>query len=92
MNRTELAGLLAEKHNLTKAGADEFVRDVFDNISRTMSTGGEVSIHGFGSFKGERRAARTGRNPRTGQTMPIAATTVPKFKPSATLKREVAGA
>lgn len=91
MNRTDLAEILAEKHNLSKAKAEEILRDTFDTISNQMAAGGDVALHGFGTFSVTKTAARTGRNPKTGETLQIAARNKPGFKPSAGLKRDVNG-
>ena len=64
---------------------------VFDSIEEAMKDGTQVSVAGFGIFEAKMRAAREARNPRTGETVQVAATTVPKFKASKTLKDTVAG-
>src|SRR5258708_2144727 len=64
----------------TKAAAERAVEALFDTIVKTLSRGEEVAIAGFGVFKVAKRAARQGRNPKTGETIQIAASTKPKFR------------
>ena len=64
----------------TKKQAQEAVDAMFDTIVKTMSRGEEVAITGFGTFRVVKRAARQGRNPKTGETIQIAASTKPKFR------------
>ncbi len=79
MNRTEIIELLAERHELSKAEAGRVLATLIDAIVGTVKKGGTVSLPGFGSFKQSSRAARTGRNPSTGEAVKIAATKVPRF-------------
>ena len=65
------------------------VEAVFDTITGALSKGDEVAVAGFGAFKTSKRAARQGVNPRTGEKISIAATTVPKFKAGKALKEAV---
>ncbi len=79
MTKNELIAAVAEKTNLSKTEAASAVEATFDMISATLSKGGEVKISGFGNFKVSNRAAREGRDPRTGQPVQIAASKRPKF-------------
>ncbi|MBU6500374.1 MAG: HU family DNA-binding protein [Patescibacteria group bacterium] len=73
----------------TKAAAERVVEAVFDTILKTMSRGEEVAITGFGTFRVAKSAARQGRNPKTGETIQIAASTKPKFRAGKVLKEAV---
>lgn len=89
MNKAELIDAVAGGANLTKSDAGDAVDAVFDSISKALSGGDSVSLVGFGTFSVSDRAARSGRNPRTGETIHIAATKVPKFKAGKGLKDAV---
>ncbi len=89
MNKAELIDTVASRTGLTKNDASGAVEAVFDAITSTLSNRGTVSLIGFGTFSTSDRAARTGRNPRTGETINIAATCVPKFKAGKGLKEAV---
>jgi len=89
MNKAELIDAVASSANLTKSDAGDAVDAVFDSISKALSDGTSVSLVGFGTFSVSDRAARSGRNPRTGETIHIAATRVPKFKAGKGLKDAV---
>lgn len=86
MNRKELIAALADKTCTTKAGADRNVVALIEIISGTLKKGGKITLSGFGIFEVRERAARIGRNPRTGETLKIKAAKVPAFKAGATLK------
>lgn len=86
MNRNDLVERLAEEHELTKSFARELVDSVFQAIVDTAKQGEEVSLFGFGKFKLSERAARKGRNPRTGEAVKIAASKSLKFTPARSLK------
>ncbi len=90
MNKTELIEQIANRTNLTKADAGRALSAVLDTIVETVSDGDDVTLPGFGSFKTTQRAAREGKNPRTGEKLSIAASTVPKFSAGATFKSAVA--
>lgn len=90
MNKTELIEQIAIRTNLTKADAGRAVNAMLDTIIETISNGDDIVLPGFGSFKITQRAAREGKNPRTGEKLSIAATTVPKFSAGATFKNAVA--
>lgn len=91
MNRTELIAALANKTNSTKAGANRNVSALTEIISDTLKKGGKITLSGFGIFEVRERAARIGRNPRTGETLKIKAAKVPAFKAGAALKAALNG-
>jgi len=80
MNKAELIDAVASRAGLTKTDAAEAVDATFEAITNALAQRDTVSLIGFGTFSTSDRAARTGRNPRTGETINIAATCVPKFK------------
>lgn len=86
MNKQDLIAAVADASGLTKGDASKAVEAVFDSITGTLKSGGEVRLVGFGTFSVSKRKASTGRNPRTGETMTIAASTQPKFKAGKALK------
>lgn len=89
MNKAELIDAIADKMKFSKADAGRSLDAVLDTIVTTLKRGDEVSITGFGSFKVKHRAARTGRNPKTGEEIKIAAANVPGFKPGKAFKDAV---
>lgn len=89
MNKGELIEAVAGTADLSRAEATKAVDAVLDNITRTLQSGGTVSLVGFGTFTVKSRAARTGRNPRTGEAIQIAASKVPGFKAGKALKDAV---
>ena len=95
MNKTEMAKKLAKKTGLNQAKASEVIDTIFSTepgqgiIAVELDAGQDVSIAGFGKFETRRRKARSGRNPATGVTIQIAATTVAAFKPAKGLKDRV---
>ena len=89
MNKNDLVSAVADNASLSKADAAKAVDGVFDAISGALSSGGEVRIVGFGTFSVANRKATTGRNPRTGATIQIAASKQPKFKAGKGLKEAV---
>ena len=86
MNKDELVTAVAAKTGMTKKTAEETVNAVFDTIADVIRDGDKVTISGFGTFFLTERAARTGRNPRTGEEVHIAARKVPRFIPGKKLK------
>ncbi|MBF0189463.1 MAG: HU family DNA-binding protein [Magnetococcales bacterium] len=90
MNKTELVEAVAKKTELTKAQTADVVEAVFASIQEELANGGQVGVIGFGTFSVSERAARTGRNPRTGKKIKIAASRIPKFKAGKGLKDAVA--
>ena len=91
MNKTELTDRLAARTGLSKGAAKEAVDGVFAIVGEALADGEDVRLPGFGTFGTRSRPARTGRNPRTGQAVSIAASTSPTFKPGKTLKDTVNG-
>jgi len=86
MNKSDLIDAIAKKAGLTKVQAKSAIESYHETVAETLKAGGSVDITGFGSFSVSERAARTGRNPRTGATLKIKAAKVPKFKPGKGLK------
>ncbi len=89
MNKGELTEAVAARAGLSRAEATKAVDAVLDSITRTLAKGGSVSLVGFGTFSVNARAARAGRNPRTGETIHIPASNVPRFKAGKGLKDAV---
>ena len=89
MNKTELVNSVAEKADITKKDAEKVVSAVFDSIEEALSSGERVQLVGFGTFEVKERAARTGRNPKTGEEIEIPATRVPTFKGGKALREAV---
>lgn len=81
MKNAELARSVAERTGLTQAQAEQAVTAVFQEIAEEVARGAQVSLAGFGTFEARTRAARTGRNPRTGEPLEIAASRAPGFRP-----------
>ena len=86
MNKNDLVAAVADNAGLSKADASKAVDGVFDAITDELKKGSEVRIVGFGTFAVASRKATTGRNPRTGETINIAASKQPKFKAGKGLK------
>ncbi len=80
MNKTELIAAVAEKTGLSKKDADAAVAAVIDSIKESLTKGDKVQLIGFGTFEVRERAARTGLNPQTKETIQIAASKSPVFK------------
>ena len=91
MNKQELIAAIADDSGLTKVEAEKALNSVTSNITAALTRKDKVTLVGFGTFSTSDRAARTGRNPRTGETINIAATTVPKFKAGKELKLAIKG-
>ncbi len=89
MNKTELIAALSAQTQTTKADAARAVAGLIEIITTTVASKKEVQIIGFGTFKATKRAARTGKNPRTGEALKIAASVVPQFKAGAGFKAAV---
>ncbi|EJQ04594.1 hypothetical protein IE3_05339 [Bacillus cereus BAG3X2-1] len=89
MNKTELVKNVAEKVELSQKDAAVATQAVLDAITNTLANGEKVQLIGFGTFEVRERAARTGRNPKTGEEMQIAAAKVPAFKAGKELKEAV---
>ena len=90
MNKSELIEALAAKTDVTKAAAGKSVDALVEIITAQVAKGNAVTLIGFGTFKPSKRAARTGKNPKTGESLKIAATTVPTFKAGTAFKAAVA--
>ena len=89
MNKAELIDAVAEGADISKAAATRAVDTMFDSITNSLKQGNQVTLVGFGTFAVKDRAARTGRNPRTGEPIQIAASKVPGFKAGKALKDAV---
>lgn len=90
MNKTELIAAVADKTDLSKKDADAAVSAVLGAITDTLKAGDKIQLVGFGTFEVRNRAAKQGRNPRTGETMTVPASKVPAFKAGKALKDAVA--
>tara|TARA_E500000075_G_C6705475_1_gene181959 strand:- start:176 stop:490 length:315 start_codon:yes stop_codon:yes gene_type:complete len=89
MNKNDLINNVADAAGISKTAASSAVDAVFDSISSALSSGGDVRLVGFGTFSVANRKATTGRNPRTGEVINIAASKSPKFKAGKALKDAV---
>lgn len=87
MNKQDLINAVAKETGATKVEAASHINSLIDVITDSLSKGDEVQIMGFGTFSVSDRAARTGRNPKTGETLQIAASKAPKFTAGANLKK-----
>ena len=86
MNKTELVAAIAEQTELSKKDAEKALKAFTDIVADELKKGEKVQLVGFGTFEVSERAAREGRNPHTGEPMPIAASKAPKFKAGKALK------
>ena len=86
MNKSELIDAIAASADLSKADAGRALDSVIDSVTGALKNGDQVSLVGFGTFSVKQRAARTGRNPRTGEAIQIKASNVPGFKAGKALK------
>ncbi len=91
MNKSQLVDAVADHASLTNADAAKAVEGVLETVAKSLADGEKVTIPGFGTFEARGRSARTGRNPQTGESLEVPATTVPAFKAGADLKRRVSG-
>ncbi len=89
MNKTELVAAIAQKANISKRDAENALTAFTDTVADALKKGDKVQLVGFGTFEVSSRSARTGRNPRTGETMTIAASKTPKFKAGKALKDSI---
>ena len=90
MTKSELILRLAELNpHLYQSHAEQIVDTIFEEITKALASGARVELRGFGAFSVKQRKARTGRNPRTGETIKIAATRTPKFRAAKALKDAV---
>ena len=90
MNKTELIAAVAEKADLSKKDAEAAITATVNAITEALTQGEKVQLVGFGSFEVKTRAARVGRNPRTGEEIPISEAKLPVFKAGKALKDAVA--
>ena len=86
MNKAELIDAIADNADLSKASAARALDSAIESITKALKKGDTVTLVGFGTFSVRKRAARTGRNPRTGETIKIKASKVPGFKAGKALK------
>ena len=86
MNKTELVVAMADRAQLSKKDAEAALKAFTDVVAEELKKGEKIQLVGFGTFEVSERAARTGRNPQTGEEMPIAASKAPKFKAGKALK------
>jgi integration host factor subunit beta len=91
MTRTELIDALSERRDLPRLTAEEVVAAVLDEMADRMAEGARVELRGFGSFQVRQYDAYTGRNPRTGEPIDVAAKRLPHFKPGKRLRTVVNG-
>ena len=89
MNKTELIAEIAERAEISKKDAEKALKAFTDVVADELVKGEKVQLVGFGTFEVSERAAREGRNPKTGKTMTIEASKTPKFKAGKALKDEV---
>jgi len=80
MNKGDLINKVADDAGITKAQANEAIDSLIEAIGKTLKGGGKVTLVGFGTFSVSKRAARNGRNPKTGETIKIKARNVARFK------------
>ena len=89
MTKAELVEDVARAAELTKKDAERLVEIVFESIIETLNQGEKIELRGFGSFRVRERGARRGRNPKTGEEIPISARRVVTFRPGQKLKARV---
>ncbi|MCW9024886.1 MAG: HU family DNA-binding protein [Gammaproteobacteria bacterium] len=89
MNKAELIDAVAESADISKAAATRAVDTILESVTQALKSGDQVTLVGFGTFSVKDRAARTGRNPRTGDPIQIPAAKVPSFKAGKALKDAV---
>jgi DNA-binding protein HU-beta len=91
MNKAELIEIAAKEADISKVSAGKVLDGIIAAVVKAVSKGDTVTLVGFGTFKSAKRAARIGKNPKTGASIKIPATTVPKFSAGAGFKLAVAG-
>lgn len=89
MTKTDLINSVASRTSMTKADSDKSINALLDSVRSALAKGEKVTLTGFGTFEVRKRAARTGRNPRTGQVISIPATKTPAFRAGKGLKEAV---
>jgi DNA-binding protein HU-beta len=92
MNKSEFVEAIAKESGLTNADSRKAIEAVITTVEKTLKKGDEIALTGFGKFSVSKRAARTGRNPQTGEAVKIKASKAPKFTAGAGLKTAVNGA
>lgn len=90
MKKDELVQAIAAKAEVSKADVERTLKGLIDVVTSQVASGERLQIPGLGTFEPRERSAREGRNPQTGETISIAATTVPGFKPATAFKDAVA--
>lgn len=91
MNKAELVGAVCDRTGANRAVVEGILGELIEVIQDTVAAGSQVKLTGFGTWKPVERAARVGRNPKTGEEMPIAARRVPQFSPGQVFKQKVGG-
>ena len=86
MNKTDLINVMADEAEISKKEAEAALKAFVDAVTKALVKGDKVQLVGFGTFEVSKRSAREGRNPKTGETMKIAACKAPKFKAGKALK------
>jgi len=89
VNKSQLVDTIANETDLSKKEVTAVLESLLDTLTEEMRKGNKITLTGFGTFRTAKRAARQGRNPQTGETIQIAATTLPKFKAGKGLKEAV---
>ncbi|WP_293730767.1 integration host factor subunit alpha [uncultured Actinobacillus sp.] len=89
LTKIEIADNLVHKHGLTKAEAKAIVESFFEEIRSTLASGIDVKLSGFGNFELRDKSSRPGRNPKTGESVPVSARRVVVFKPGQKLRARV---
>lgn len=89
MNKTELVSAIADKTELTKKDSEKALKAFMDVVTEELQKGEKIQLVGFGTFEVSDRAARTGKNPQTGESIEIPAARAPKFKAGSALKESV---
>ena len=89
MNKADLVAAIAERTEVSKKDAEKALKAFVDVVTEELKKGEKIQLVGFGTFEVGERAAREGRNPKTGEKMPIAASKTPKFKAGKALKDQI---
>lgn len=89
MNKSELIKTISEEADISQAAAERALNSMVEAVTKAVTKGDRVTLVGFGTFYSSKRAARVGKNPRTGEKIKIAAATVPKFSAGAAFKAAV---
>ena len=89
MNKNDLVNQVSDSTGLSKSDSAKAVDSVLDTITKTLKSGGDIRLVGFGTFLVSKRKATTGRNPQTGASINIPAANVPKFRPGKALKESL---